>query len=144
MGARRTPTRRQTLRTAAGVCLLAGAVACSSSSSGGSSSSGLGGIPTPTGPPPTSLHGHHAGGPNGIISTPVYNPPSSGVPGGSVVFPHVDRTLDRKIVDKVLAMPGVAHAAYYPQFKQFQVYFKSDATSDQRDAVYRYVTGLTS
>jgi hypothetical protein len=140
MGARRSPTRPSTLRAAASICLLVGAAACSGSSSGG----GPGEIPTPSGPPPTSLHGHHAGGPNGIVTAPAYNPPSSGVPGGSETFPNVDRKLDQRIVDKVLGMPGVAHAAYYPQFKQFQVYWSTDSTSDERDAVYRYITGLTA
>jgi hypothetical protein len=130
------------------MCLLAGTAACSGSSSSGSPGSGspfgdASGIPTPSGPPPTSLRGHALGGPNGVITAPAYNPPSSGVPGGSETFPHVDRALDQKIFAHVLASPGVAHIAYYPQLKQFQVYFAADATSDQRVAVYRYITNLT-
>jgi hypothetical protein len=130
------PSRRKSRSAtiAASVCLLVSAAACSSSSSPAAN-------PTPSGPPPpTSLHGHRAGGPNGVITTPASNPPSSSVPGGSETFPHVDPKTDRRILDSVLALPGVAHAAYYPQFKQFQVYFTTSATSADRDAVYRYVT----
>ena len=91
-------------------------------------------------PPPSSLNGHHAGGPHGIITAPASNPPSSGVPGGSETFPHVPTAIDKRILEHVLAMPGVAHAAYYPQFDQFQVYYDANATSADRDAVYQYVT----
>ena len=136
MPIRRTK-RPTTIAAAAGAVLLATATACSSSSSPSTS-------PTPTGPPPpTSLHGHNAGGPNGIINTPASNPPSSGVPGGSETFPHVTEKLDRRIVNHVLAMPGVQHAAYYPQFEQFQVYYYPAATDADRDAVYAYVTART-
>jgi hypothetical protein len=123
------------------MCLLAGA--CSGSSSSGGPSGGASEIPTPSGPPPTSLHGHPLGGPNGVITAPAYNPPSSGVPGGSETFPHVNRALDQKIFEHVLAAPGVGHIAYYPQLKEFQVYWSTDATSDQRNAVYAYITKLT-
>ncbi|HWA67307.1 MAG TPA: hypothetical protein VG899_13180 [Mycobacteriales bacterium] len=133
------PSRR-TSRAAsvtAGLCLVAGAAACSGSSSPSSNPTTFA---SPTSPPPTSLHGHKAGGPNGVITAPASNPPSSGVPGGSETFPHVDTQTDRRILDHVLAMPGVAHAAYYPQFKQFQVYYTPSATSADRQAVYDYVT----
>lgn len=145
---RRTSGRARIAATAAGVCLLAGASACSGSSSSGASNPGspfgdASGIPTPSGPPPTSLHGHALGGPNGVITAPAYNPPSSGVPGGSVVFPHVSNKLDHQIFEHVLSMAGVAHIAYYPQLKQFQVYFTTNATSTERAAVYRYITNLT-
>jgi hypothetical protein len=140
MGARRTPRRATIAATAAGMCLLAGASACSGSSSSGSGPSE---IPTPSGPPPTSLHGHPLGGPNGVITAPAYNPPSSGVPGGSETFPNVDNKLDHQIFEHVLAMTGVAHIAYYPQLKQFQVYWSTDSTGDQRNAVYAYITKLT-
>lgn len=125
------------------MCLLAGAVACSGSSSSGGGSGGGSGIPTPTGPPPTSLHGHTNGGPDGVITAPASNPPSSGVPGGSEVFPKVDPKLYRQIVAHVLAMPGVAHCAYYPQLMELQVYYDADASSSDRDAVYSYITKLT-
>lgn len=133
MSNRRLP--RQLPIATAGICLLATVAACSSGSSSPSAHT------TPTQAPASAdMHGHKATGPNGFITAPASNPPSSGVPGGSEVFPHIDTKLDKQLYPKLLKMAGVRSVAYYPDFNQLQVYYATDATADERQAVYTYVT----
>src|SRR5689334_4792159 len=82
---------------------------------GCSSSSSPSGSPTPTAFPPSYFHGHQLVGPNGYITAPASNPPASGVPGGSEVFPHISQQLDKQLFDHVSKMSGVERITYYPQ-----------------------------
>ncbi|HVT21036.1 MAG TPA: hypothetical protein VHE57_06585 [Mycobacteriales bacterium] len=124
-----------------GVVALAALTACSGSSSGGSggsaASGGSGGAATSPAPSATKPGAY---GPNGKITKPAYNPPSSTSPGGSTVYPRISQHERKKIANHVIKMPGVRTVTYYPQFKQIQVYFKPGTTTEQRQAVYRYIT----
>jgi hypothetical protein len=130
------PRSRRRVASLLAVGLAAFALtACSSSSSGGSGGSdGNASSPAPVVTSPGAY------GPNGKITKPAYNPPSSTSPGGSTVYPKISKQDRKKIANHVIKMPGVRTVTYYPQFKQIQVYFKAGTPSEQRQAVYRYIT----
>jgi hypothetical protein len=145
MPSRRAQRRRTIAASVTGACLLAGVTACSGSSSpsNASSSSSAAATANASGAQPpasTKTPAPRPAGPNGVITAPASNPPSSGVPGGSETFPHIDTALDKYLAPHLLAMDGVQHIAYYPQPDQLQVYYDADATDADREAVYSYIT----
>ena len=141
----RTSGHRRTasavLATAAATATAALALsACSGSSSDGSSGSGASGQGAPSLSPVPGISSPGVYGPNGVITKPTFNPPEKTSPGGSTVYPHVSGKLEQSIANHVVTMDGVVRVTNYPQFKQIQVYFEKGATTEQRQAVYRYIT----
>jgi hypothetical protein len=88
--------------------------------------------------PPTLAPGGH--GPNGDITAPASNAPSKLSPGGDEIFPNITggAELD-KVRNHLVKFPGVRAVPYYPQYDQLQVYYDKNATSANRERVYRYV-----
>jgi hypothetical protein len=121
---------------------LAAAAAAAISLGGCSSSSSAGSAGSPSGIGTPTFHATAPGvyGPNGNITAPATNAPSSGSPGGSVVFPHVSAKQRPMLANHLAKFPGVRTVTYYPQFHQLQVFYFADATSTDRQRVYRYVT----
>jgi hypothetical protein len=136
-----TPTAPRITRGAPCAVLLALATTllagCSGSSSGGTAAAPEGTAASSSPLPGATVPGVH--GPNGDITAPASNPPSSTSPGGSTVFPKISARQRTPIDNHLVTMPGVRTVAWYPQFQQIEVYYKAGTTSSERQAVYDYI-----